>query len=335
LYIETERTMIRYFLLQIRIWVLICFACILAVSAAGFAVIQLTEGRTHAAEQPEHIAVKEAGTVISVATGSRMRDLIQGLERSGLTTEDAFLHALETDAPRLFPFPLPHGGDPGRYEGLFKPGAYRFEPGTLVYPEVGMLRQGVMAHNASIIVRRLLRAGTDRYASLADGSVEARESADSLVVALTPYEYCVLASIIEKEAVAGRQHRDVSAVFHRRLKNGISLGSCPTVEYALGYHRPFLTREDLSIESPYNVYIRTGLPPTPICFFSDQALDAALHPSDTAASFFVFDWTNERLLFSETYGEHLGKAYQAWRNYVSIHGREALRTRYRDNFYEP
>jgi UPF0755 protein len=68
----------------------------------------------------------------------------------------------------------------------------------------------------------------------------------------------------------------VAIVFHRRLRSGIPFGSCPSVEYVLGSHRPFLTSDDVSIHSPYNLYKKPGLTPTPICFFSDSALQDAL-----------------------------------------------------------
>jgi len=94
------------------------------------------------------------------------------------------------------------------------------------------------------------------------------------VAQLTPYQQLILASIVEKEDIAGKNYDLVASVFLNRLTWGDCLASCPTVEYALGYHRAFLTRYDISIPSPYNVYLRKGLPPTPICFFSDRALQA-------------------------------------------------------------
>lgn len=332
--------MISYFLVQIRSWVLVSLAGMLAVSGAALALIHRSGGDARADDRVDTTVARDPGTVVYVETGSRVRDFIEDLERMNLTTGDTLLAALEQAAPSALPFSLPPAAAGARYEGLFPPGRYGFEPGVLRPLEPGRDTRRQAALNASLLAQRLLEAGAERYASLAAPRQETPGPAGSGTTgrgaaSLQPYQRLILASIIEKEAVAGRQYRDVSAVLHSRLRSGTPLGSCPTVEYALGYHRPFLTREDLSIKSPYNVYVRTGLPPTPICFFSDEALQAAIDPSDITAFFFVFDWTSGRLLFSETYGEHLDKAHRARRNYAGLHGGQALRTRHQDKFYEP
>ena len=97
---------------------------------------------------------------------------------------------------------------------------------------------------------------------------------------MTVDEVITLASIIEKEA----KHTDfkkVSAVFHNRLKKDMTLGSCPTVQYALGIKRLSLTAEDIATESPYNTYKYKGLPIGPICSPSQKAIEAALYPDET------------------------------------------------------
>lgn len=327
----------KIFLLQIRSWVLVSMTAVLAAAGAAFPLIMLWEpGGARAEVLAGPPPARGHETVINVETGSRMRDLIEELERKRLTTGQALLAALDRTAPSAVPITLPRVEGPARYEGLFSPGRYRFDPGAL-HPFAGgrdAPRQAAL--NASLIARRLLESAAARYAYLADlpraddpgGGYDPGGKLD-------PYQMIILASIVEKEAVGDRGHEDVSAVFHRRLAGGTPLGSCPTLEYALGYHRPFLTQEDLSLDSPYNVYARAGLPPTPICFFSDRALRAAVRPSGTSAFFFLFDWTSGRLLFSETYSEHLAKADQARRNYVRLYGREALRARHPDKFYEP
>jgi len=329
----------RVFLLQIRSWVLVSMTAILAAAVAAFPLIILREpGGARAEVLADPSPAGGYTTVVHVQTGSRMRDLVEELERSHLTTGRALLPALERTAHSAVPFTLPRAGGAARYEGLFRPGRYRFEPGALRPLTGGQGDPRQAALNASLIARRLLESAADRYAYLAGlprGDGSEGEAAGATAQDLGPYQVIILASIVEKEAVGGRGYEDVSAVFHRRLAGGTPLGSCPTLEYALGYHRPFLTQEDLSLDSPYNVYAQPGLPPTPICFFSDQALGAAVRPSSTSAFFFVFDWTSGRLLFSETYGEHLAKADQARRNYARLYGREALRARHPDKYYEP
>ena len=73
----------------------------------------------------------------------------------------------------------------------------------------------------------------------------------------------------------------MSAVFHNRLKTGMTLGSDVTIKYVLGVKRMVLTQADLAIDSPYNSYKHKGLPPGPICAPSPKAIEAALYPDET------------------------------------------------------
>jgi len=125
----------------------------------------------------------------------------------------------------------------------------------------------------------------------------------------------------------------VASVFFNRLAEQMHLSSCPTLEYALGYHRPFLTRKDLGLDSPYNTYRYTGLPPTPIAFFSPEALAAVQHPALSDYLFFVFDWTKPRLLFARTPPEHERQAQQAEEEYARKYGLAELHRKYPGLFY--
>jgi UPF0755 protein len=140
--------------------------------------------------------------------------------------------------------------------------------------------------------------------------------------------------MVEKEAVANRDYGRVASVFYNRMEGGSRLASCPAVEYTLGYHRPFLTRDDIMIDSPYNVYLRRGLPPTPICFFSDEALAAVKNPPESDLYYFVYDWTRAQLYFAESYQTHLENANRARANYIKKFGKESLHKIYYNKFYE-
>ena len=62
---------------------------------------------------------------------------------------------------------------------------------------------------------------------------------------------------------------------------------CSTVQYVLGKQKEVLTYADTRIESPYNTYTNTGLPPGPICSPGLAAIKAALNPADTDYLYFV------------------------------------------------
>ena len=120
----------------------------------------------------------------------------------------------------------------------------------------------------------------------------------------TPAQALVLASIIEKESDAPQDRRQISQVFHLRLKKNMKLQTDPTVIYALGENFDGdIRRRDLSVDSPFNTYRYKGLPPTPIALPSRASIDAAVNPADGDYLYFVArgDGTSQ---FSRTLEEH-------------------------------
>jgi UPF0755 protein len=117
-------------------------------------------------------------------------------------------------------------------------------------------------------------------------------------------EIIILASIIEKEAKFNEEKNKVSSVFHNRLKIGMKLQSCATIQYILEKPKERLDENDLKIDSPYNTYLYKGLPPGPICNPGLNSIIAALEPEEGDYLYFVLG-ENGRHIFSKTYQEHL------------------------------
>ena len=104
----------------------------------------------------------------------------------------------------------------------------------------------------------------------------------------TPYEALILASIVEKETGQPAERPLIAEVFANRLKIGMKLQTDPTVIYGLGEEFDGnLRKRDLIADGPYNTYVRTGLPPTPIALPGIAALTAALNPAPGKALYFV------------------------------------------------
>jgi UPF0755 protein len=123
------------------------------------------------------------------------------------------------------------------------------------------------------------------------------------------YQKLILASIVEKEAVHEDEKPIIASVYQNRLKKKMRLESCPTVDYLLetqGIKRKKLLYEDLQINSAYNTYVVSGLPPTPICNPSISTIQAVLQPQKTDYLYFFADFEG-RNVFSKTYKEHLNK----------------------------
>lgn len=133
---------------------------------------------------------------------------------------------------------------------------------------------------------------------------------------LSEAEAVVLASIIEREATELDDYARVSAVFHNRLKTGMSLESCATLSYALGVQKLAFSTEEIVTDSPYNTYHVKGLPAGPICNPGQRAIEAALYPNETYLSEGYLFFCNadpsvtRALLFSRTYEEHQQKVEQ-------------------------
>ena len=204
----------------------------------------------------------EAGDVVRIAlvvpegwTFAQMRALIAAHPDVRQSVRDLSDTALMTaiGAPNVRP------------EGQFFPDTYVFTRGTA---DLDLYKRAYRA-----MQRRL----DDAWAS----------RAPDLPLA-TPYEALTLASVVEKETGRAEDRPLVAAVFINRLRRGMLLQTDPTVIYGLGPRFDGnLRRVDLTTDSPYNTYLRPGLPPTPIALVGAAALAAVVNPPHSDALYFV------------------------------------------------
>tara|TARA_B100000745_G_scaffold102032_2_gene65221 strand:- start:737 stop:1762 length:1026 start_codon:yes stop_codon:yes gene_type:complete len=132
-----------------------------------------------------------------------------------------------------------------------------------------------------------------------------KERGDAIQVE-SPYEALILASIIEKETAVDEERQAISGVFTRRLKRGMRLQTDPTVIYGMGQrYDGNIRRRDLKEDTPYNTYVHSGLPPTPIANPGSASIHAALHPESGSTLYFVaLGDGSGRHYFSKSLKEH-------------------------------
>jgi len=136
-----------------------------------------------------------------------------------------------------------------------------------------------------------------------DAQATGLSTAPAAALGQTPYQVITAASVVEKEGYYSFNMPKVARVIDNRLAQGTPLQMDSTVLYALGQDGGTVTQQDLKIQSPYNTYLTTGLPPTPICMPSTTALAAALHPPPGAWLYFVLVSKDGTLAFSDTFAE--------------------------------
>ena len=121
---------------------------------------------------------------------------------------------------------------------------------------------------------------------------------------LSTYDVIVLASLIEREVQLASERPIVARVFLNRIKIGMPLQSCATIQYILGYAKEELTIADTQLPSPYNSYLHQGMPPGPVANPGLPSIKAALNPAEGDWLYFVVDGKTGGHRFSRTLAEH-------------------------------
>jgi len=141
---------------------------------------------------------------------------------------------------------------------------------------------------------------------------------------LNLHDTIILASLVESEAAQADERPLIASVYLNRLNRHILLQCDPTVIYALEQadrYRGRLTLADLQFNSPYNTYLKAGLPPGPIANPGYPSLLAAIQPAMTNYLFFVRT-IESRHTFSETLASH-NRAVDAYRKLQKSAGKKA------------
>lgn len=126
---------------------------------------------------------------------------------------------------------------------------------------------------------------------------------------LSVYDLITLASLVEREVRYPEDRPIVAQVLLKRLKLNMPLQTDATLQYLMDAPKEEVSIADTQIDSPYNTYQHTGLPPGPIANPGMASIEAVLHPSETEYLYFVADKLGHNH-YAYTYEEHLNLVSQ-------------------------
>jgi UPF0755 protein len=185
------------------------------------------------------------------------------------------------------------GKDHRRIEGLIAPGTFNVDP----------------SGSGENVLASLISTGAAVYAK--SGLVDSAKT-----VGMTPYEILIAASLLQQEANS-QDFAKVAQVIYNRLRSDRGmLEFDSTVNYPLARREVATSDADRAAKTPWNTYVTPGLPATPICSPSAEAVNAAAHPEPGDWLYFVTIDSQGTTLFTKDYQEHLANIELAKRNGV-------------------
>lgn len=215
----------------------------------------------------------------TIPEGSTVRDVISILAKKGVNTEAALTAAAETGTFGYNFTDETETGDISRLEGFLFPDTYEFYVGE----------------DPVSALKRLV----DNFYSKVSSYMDAIEASDYDLK-----EVITIASLIEKET-DGSDRAKISSVIHNRLENAGETAYLLQIDASLVYAagREITKADYTDLDSPYNLYQHTGLPPTPISNPGLASIEAAVEPADTDYYYYVLG-ADGKHVFSKTLAEH-------------------------------
>jgi len=210
---------------------------------------------------------------VTIPEGYRITEIANLLEKRNLVDKNIFLQQAKN-------VELLEGVPTGSLEGYLFPDTYHFGKRT----------------TEAIIINKMVETFKER-ALKQEFLKRARDMGFSY------HEIITLASLIEKETGKDSERKQISSVFHNRLKKNMLLQTDPTVIYVIDVFDGNIRKRDLKIDSPYNTYLYKGLPPGPIANPGLKSIIAALYPANTSNLYFVSKQDGSHK-FSATLNEH-------------------------------
>ena len=217
-----------------------------------------------------------ATVTVTIPEGFTMSQIFYRLEENGVC---GYEELMEAAANENFEYSFLIGteaGDASRLEGFLFPDTYEFYKGMSAPSAINKFLQNFYG-----------KMSADMEKQVSDRGMTLRQVLE-------------VASLIEREAANDEERPLIAAVIYNRIRSGWTLGLESSILYVHQDHEGAPTAEMLSEDSPYNLMINTGLPPTPICNPGMSSINAALVPANTGDYFFTLDTATGTHQFFET-----------------------------------
>ena len=217
-----------------------------------------------------------ATVTVTIPEGFTMSQIFYRLEENGVCGYEELMDAA---ANENFEYSFLIGtevGDASRLEGFLFPDTYEFYKGMSAPSAINKFLQNFYG-----------KMSADMEKQVSDRGMTLRQVLE-------------IASLIEREAANDEERPLIAAVIYNRIRSGWTLGLESSILYVHQDHEGAPTAEMLSEDSPYNLMINTGLPPTPICNPGMSSINAALVPANTGDYFFTLDTATGTHQFFET-----------------------------------
>ena len=217
-----------------------------------------------------------ATVTVTIPEGFTMSQIFYRLEENGVCSYEELMDAA---ANENFEYSFLIGtevGDASRLEGFLFPDTYEFYKGMSAPSAINKFLQNFYG-----------KMSADMEKQVSDRGMTLRQVLE-------------IASLIEREAANDEERPLIAAVIYNRIRSGWTLGLESSILYVHQDHEGAPTAEMLSEDSPYNLMINTGLPPTPICNPGMSSINAALVPANTGDYFFTLDTATGTHQFFET-----------------------------------
>jgi len=254
---------------------------------AGSYTLSCTESPVTIAGEIENHYLESV--VFDILPGWRAEEIAAALATSGIeVTANDFLAVVKNPTDLQLPGYIPQDQS---VEGFLFPGEYTID--------------------RKISARDLVQMFVTRFDQEMTSAGLYKENTNGLNF----YQTIILASIIQRETYVDSERPMIASVFYNRLGIGMKLETDPTVQYALGYSAQFgwwkspVDENDLSVQSDYNTYLITGLPPAPISNPDLSAIRAAENPDKSDFLYFRAKCDNSGThTFAQTLQEQIANA---------------------------